>query len=165
MKNVVLIGMPGSGKSSVGGLLAERLGLPLLDTDAIVEQAEGRAIPEIFAQLGEVHFRDAETRAAHRAASSGPAVISTGGGLILREENMQALKNTGVVFFLDRPPEDLAGLDHGGRPLLAGDARRIYTLYEQRIGLYRLYADHVIANTAAPEGAAEEIIRRMEESP
>lgn len=162
MKNVVLIGMPGSGKSSVGELAAGRLGVPFMDTDAMVEEAEDRAIPEIFAADGEAFFRDREGAAVRRAARLDGAVVATGGGVILREENMAALRQTGTVFFLDRPPEVLAGLDHGGRPLLAGDVQRVFALYEARIGLYRKYADHIIPNLGSAEEAAEQIIKRME---
>ncbi|NCB62761.1 MAG: shikimate kinase [Clostridia bacterium] len=162
MKNVVLIGMPGSGKSSVGELVAKGLDRPFADTDAMVEEAEDRAISEIFAADGEAFFRDRESAAVLRAAAMDGAVIATGGGVILREQNMDALRKTGVIFFLDRPPEVLAGLDHGGRPLLAGDAERIFALYGQRIGLYRKYADHSISNPATAEEAAEQTIKLME---
>ena len=163
MKNVVLIGMPGSGKSSVGELVAVRLNVPFVDTDAMVEETEDRAIPEIFEADGEAFFRDRESAAVRRAAQLNGAVIATGGGVILRGENMDALSQTGAVFFLDRPPEVLAGLDHGGRPLLADDAQKVFALYEARIGLYRKYADHIVPNLGAAEEAAEVIIKRMEE--
>lgn len=161
MRNIVLIGMPGSGKSSVGTLAAKVLRLPFADTDALVEEVEGRAIPDIFAADGEAVFRDREHAAVLRAAAMDGAVIATGGGVVLREANMDALRKTGVVFFLDRPPQALAGLDHGGRPLLSGDAARIFALHSQRIDLYRRYADYIISNPHTARQAAEQIIKRM----
>jgi len=103
-KNLVLIGMPGSGKTTVGQLLSQRLDLPLVDTDWMVEREAGRSIPDIFAQDGEASFRALETRAARQAAAREGIVIATGGGMVLREENMAAMSACGGVFFLDRPP-------------------------------------------------------------
>ena len=99
-KNVVLIGMPGCGKSAVGKELAAMLHMVLIDTDQMVEQADGRTIPEIFAQEGEQTFRDKETAAAKRAASMTGVIIATGGGMVLREENMRALAENGTVKLL-----------------------------------------------------------------
>lgn len=152
--NIVLIGMPGSGKSTVGRLLSRRLGMPLADTDALVEAAAGRTIPEIFATEGEAAFRDRETAAARAAAAMENTVIATGGGIVLRGENMEALAKTGVVFFRDRAVEDIMGEDHSGRPLVGGDRARILNLYTQRIGLYKKYAKYTISNTKTAEEAA-----------
>lgn len=156
-KNIVLIGMPGCGKSAVGRQLAAMLHMVLVDTDRMVEQAAGRTIPDIFAQDGEAAFRDMETAAAKRAAGMENVIIATGGGMILRPENMQALAQTGVVFFRDRALDDIVGSDLSGRPLLEGDARRIYDLYHQRIHLYRQYAQHIISDTQTAKQAAERI--------
>lgn len=161
MKNLVLIGMPGSGKTKIGQYLAAKLSLPVLDTDAMVAEAAGMAVPDIFARYGEGHFRDLETQAVERAARSGGAIIATGGGVVLRPENMAALAQTGVIFFRDRPPEAIAGEDHSGRPLVGGDrdaARaRIFDLYAQRLALYKRYAHHYIAPTDTYQEAAERI--------
>lgn len=161
MKNLVLIGMPGSGKTKMGGLLAQRFSLPLLDTDAMVVEAAGMTIPELFDRFGEAHFRNLETQAVKKAASSGGAVIATGGGVVLREENMAALAETGLIFFRDRPPEAILGEDHRGRPLLEGDQaqarEKLFRLYETRIGLYKRYAHHYIPPTDTYQEAAEQI--------
>ena len=161
MKNLVLIGMPGSGKTKIGQYLAQKLSLPAVDTDAMVVEAAGKTIPEIFAQEGEAHFRDLETQAARRAAQLSGTIIATGGGMVLREENMAALAATGIVFFRDRPPEAILGEDHTGRPLVGGDrdaARtRIFTLYAQRLPLYKRYAHHYIPPTDTYQEAAEQI--------
>ena len=160
MKNIVLIGMPGSGKTTVGQRLAEMLNMKFVDTDALVEQEQGMSIPQIFQQLGEPAFRDMESRAAQTAAAMEGVVIATGGGMVLREANMQALAATGVVFFRDRPVEDIAGQDMSGRPLVGADTDRLYRLYDQRIHLYRTYAHHIISDTQTPEQAAEQIAAR-----
>ncbi|MBE6972312.1 MAG: shikimate kinase [Ruminococcaceae bacterium] len=154
-KNIVLIGMPGCGKSAVGKELSAMLHMVLVDTDQMVEQADGRAIPEIFAREGERTFRDKETAAAKQAASMTGMIIATGGGMVLREENMRALGENGIVFFRDRDIADILGEDLTDRPLLSGDQRRIYDLYEQRIHLYRKYAHHTISNTNTAREAAE----------
>lgn len=159
MKNLVLIGMPGSGKTKMGALLAQRFGLPVLDTDALVAQAAGMTIPEVFDRFGEGHFRDLETQAVEQAAARDGAVIATGGGVILRPQNMAALAKTGVIFFRDRPPEAIVGEDHKGRPLVGADRdqarERIFRLYEERIALYKRYAHHYIPPTDTYQEAAE----------
>ena len=156
-KNIVLIGMPGCGKSAVGRELSAMLHMVLVDTDQMVEQADGRTIPDIFAQEGETVFRDKETAAAKRAASMTGVIIATGGGMVLRQENMKALTETGVVFFRDRDLSDILGEDLNDRPLLSGDKQRIYDLYEQRIQLYRKYAHYTISDTNTAREAAERI--------
>ena len=155
--NLVLIGMPGSGKSTVGKILSRMLCMPLVDTDALVEQTAGKTIPELFAQEGEAAFRDLETDAARRAAAMTGVVIATGGGMVLREENMRLLSATGVVFFRDRPLADIAREDHSGRPLIGSDRDRLQKLYTERIELYRKYAQYTISHTDTPEEAAERI--------
>lgn len=162
MKNLVLIGMPGSGKTKMGRLLSARFGLPLVDTDELVVQRLGRTVAELFAEEGEQGFRDRETAAVKEAAALAGAVISTGGGVILREENMAALRASGVVFFRDRAPKAIVGEDHSGRPLLKGDAERVYRLYEERLPLYCRYADHIIPHTDTYEEAAEQIATLFE---
>lgn len=156
-KNIVLIGMPGCGKTSVGRLLAAKLNMDFVDTDALVEQEQGMTIPQMFERLGEPAFRDMESRAARTAAERDGAVIATGGGMVLRPENMQVLSAAGIVFFRDRAVKDIAGQDMTGRPLVGEDMTRLYELYERRIGLYRKYADHIISDTQTPQQAAEQI--------
>ncbi len=156
-KNLVLIGMPGSGKTSVSAVLSELLSMPAADTDVLVEEAAGRSIPDIFATDGEDAFRAMETAAAKQAAALDGAVIATGGGIVLRPENMEALSATGTVFFLDRDPAAIAGEDHSGRPLIGSDRERVWRLYEQRLPLYRKYARHTVPNAGTVEEAAKTI--------
>lgn len=162
-KNIVLIGMPGCGKSAVGRELSDLLHMVLVDTDQMVEQAAERTVAEIFAAEGEAGFRDRETAAVRQAARMSGAVIATGGGVVLREENMASLAQTGVIFFRDRDLADILGEDLSGRPLLKGNAARIYELYDQRIHLYRKYAQHIISNTKTAKEAAARIAALYEE--
>lgn len=154
MKNLVLIGMPGSGKTKMGRILSEWFTLPLVDTDQMVVEKAGKTIPEIFAQDGEQAFRDLETAAVQEAAALNGAVIATGGGVILRPENMEALRETGLVFFRDRSPAAIAGEDLTGRPLIGSDSERVYRLYNERLPLYQKYAHHTIPHTDTYEVAA-----------
>ena len=117
-KNIVLIGMMGCGKTTVGGLLARRLGRPLADTDVLIEQRQGRSIPDIFAQDGEERFRALELELGRELGRRSGLVVACGGGLPLRDGAIAALKESGLVFWLDRDPvETYDGLDVSGRPL------------------------------------------------
>lgn len=153
-RNVVLVGMPGCGKSTVGRLLAQRLDKPFADTDTLVEQTAGRTIPEIIAADGETVFRDCETAAVEEAGKRLGQVIATGGGAILREHNRLALRQNGIVIFLERPLEALAT---AGRPLSKGGTA-LQELYAQRLPLYRDMADHAIAVDEDPQVTCERIL-------
>ncbi len=144
MKNVVLIGMPGSGKSTVGRMAAQVLGLGFLDTDHMVEEAGEMPIPQMFQEWGEAKFRDLETQMVKAAAQTQGNLIATGGGVILREENMAALAQTGEIVFLNRSPRDIVQAKLSGRPLMDGDGQKVFDLYESRIALYRRYATHTV---------------------
>lgn len=162
--NLVLIGMPGSGKSTVGKILSQLLHMSLADTDDLVERSAGKTIPELFASEGEAAFRDRETAAAREAASLDGAVIATGGGIVLREENMRVLAATGLIFFRDRDLEDILGEDHMGRPLVGKDPEKLRVLYAQRIDLYRKYAQYTISHTKTAEEAAARIAALYKEA-
>lgn len=141
-KNVVLIGLTGCGKSTIGKGLSRRLHMPFIDMDDYIEKKEGKAIREIFAQHGEAYFRELETRAAQELSQRKRHIIATGGGAVLNPKNMAYLKKTGVVLFLDRSPEAiLKKLDLRNRPLLAADKNHLYTLDKERRPLYEKYAD------------------------
>ena len=146
MKNIVLIGMPGCGKTTFGKKLAKKLGVSFYDADEVLEEREQRTIKSFFAE-SEDAFRAAETRTLRYLADLDGAVIATGGGAVKRAENMELAKHNGVVVFIDRKPENILGCIAGdARPLLAADKRRIFTLYEERIALYRKYADYIVEN-------------------
>ena len=156
--NIVLIGMPGSGKSIVGQILARKTGLSFVDLDAFIEEVAGKSIPQIFAEDGEAIFRDLEQQCAEEVSRRSGQVIATGGGVILREANMSALSHNGVIVFLDRPVSDILGENLSGRPLLTDDANRIHRLYDERIQLYRRYGQITVKNDGMPEQAAAEIV-------
>lgn len=156
--NIVLIGMPGSGKSTVGQILARKTGFSFVDLDVFIEEVAGKSIPQIFAEDGEVIFRDLEQQCAEEVSRRSGQVIATGGGVILREANMRALSHNGVIVFLDRPVSDILGENLSDRPLLADDVNRIHRLYDERIQLYRRYGQIKVKNDGMPEQAAAEIV-------
>ena len=137
MKSIVLVGMPGAGKSTLGRLIAKELGLDFVDTDEIVAQMAGMSIPELIASKGEAHFRDVEAAAVRHAAHLPPCVIATGGGAIIRRENRRLLGRNATVILLDRPDESLAT---EGRPL-SKDVETVRRLREQRRGFYEAVKD------------------------
>ncbi|MEG2137822.1 MAG: shikimate kinase [Oscillospiraceae bacterium] len=157
MKNIVLIGMPGSGKSAVGALLSRQLSRPFIDLDTLIEETASLTVSEIFEQWGEGAFRDLESALVLQSAQESGFVIATGGGVILREENMIALQKTGILVFLDRPLEQLARQNHAARPLLAGDSDKITTLYMERIALYRRWAQVTVSDAKSPSDAARQV--------
>ena len=147
MKNIVLIGMPGCGKTTFGKRRARRLSLSFYDADEVLEQREQRTIKDFFAE-SEDAFRAAETRTLAYLSELEGVIIATGGGAVKRAENMELLKRKGVVVFIDRKPEQILGnIEGDARPLLAADKQRIFKLYEERIDLYHKYADKIITNS------------------
>jgi shikimate dehydrogenase len=161
--NIVLIGMPGSGKTTVGAALKEKLGMDFVDTDKIVTDSHG-LIPDIFRNEGEAAFRVYERDAALIASSLKNTVISTGGGMILDECNMEALKKSGIIIFLDRPLEKLIKeTDITGRPTIAEGSSAIIRLYEQRHALYVRYADIIPDYTADMDTCVEDLITKLED--
>lgn len=160
MKNLVLIGLSGCGKSTFGKRLAKRLRLPLLDTDVMIEKKTGRTIPDIFAADGESGFRDIESACAREAAAVQGAVISTGGGMILREENMKELSKNGLVVFIDRHPSRiLRSTTLKDRPLVQDDRDKLFRLYAARLALYRRHADVTIPNHGGPRTLKRRILQ------
>lgn len=146
--NIALVGMPGSGKSTVGRQLARRLQLPFVDADHWVEQHLGCSIREYFEREGEASFRDVEAQAIAEICNGGPAVVATGGGAILRPANRTCLRNQARVFYLFATPEEVyRRLRHDeNRPLLQVDdpLARLRELFAQRDALYRETAHDVI---------------------
>lgn len=148
MTRILLIGMMGAGKSTVGRLLAERLSCAYLDSDAQVEAATGRSVVELFEKVGERGFREAESKALADALSSpGPLVVSVAGGAVLDPANRAMIREAGTVVWLRADPATLADrLGEGsGRPLIAGDpAGELGRLDRVRRPLYAELADMVI---------------------
>ena len=158
--DICLIGMPGCGKSTIARELSRLCAKELLDTDSVIEQEAGRTIPEIFETFGEEHFRVLETEACRACGKETGKVIATGGGVVLRPENMLALKQNGVIVFLER---ELSELSMDGRPL-SKSREELSRIYEARIDKYRAYADIVIENEDEPSLVAERIRDRVYEA-
>ena len=157
-QNIALIGMPGSGKTTVGTILSRLTGKPLADSDALVEAKAGRAIRDIFAQDGEAAFRQMEKQALAELAKRDGQIIATGGGAVLDAANVRALKQNSLLVWLDKPAEELALSDE--RPLSPDQAANV-RLYQQRQPLYRAAADIIITNNGTAEAAAKALLARL----
>lgn len=140
--NIVLVGMPGSGKTSIGKAVARRERRRYVDSDAEIVASEGRAITEIFAEKGEEYFRKKEKQTLFLLGSQNGMVISTGGGAVLDRENYYSLKANGRIYYLEREINDLATR---GRPLSTG-TEALKKLLEQREPLYKAFADVTVEN-------------------
>ena len=152
MLNVVLVGMPGCGKSTLAAALGEALGRPVVEADALIAQAAGCSIPEIFAREGEEGFRRRESEVLREQGKRSGIVLSTGGGCVTREENYEALHQNGTIVWLRR---DLAALPKEGRPIsLRSD---LGELFEQRRACYERFADHTVEN----DGSVDETLRAI----
>lgn len=160
-KNIVLIGMPGCGKSTIGNLLSEKLDIEVCDVDTYIVNKSGKTIPELF-NISEAHFRDVEEECIREISEDSGKIISAGGGVILRENNIKNLSNTGIIIFINRPLENiLSDVDTESRPLLKDGADRLKKLYEDRIELYTKYCDLNIKNDKPLEHVTEEIIELL----
>ncbi|MBR5232202.1 MAG: AAA family ATPase [Clostridia bacterium] len=155
-QSVVLVGMPGCGKTTVGKLLARKLGKEFADTDALIEEKAGCTVAQIFSQAGEKAFRDLEEKVIAQCCAEGGKVIATGGGAVLRAENRRNLRMNGNVVWIKRPLQELP-LE--GRPL-SKSCKAVEEMYALRKDLYAACADLTVDN-ASPEACAEKIINKM----
>jgi shikimate kinase len=164
-QHLVLVGLMGSGKTTVARIAAERLGRRVIDSDTVIEQATGRTVRQIFADDGEEAFRELETAALLDAlASTEPAIIAAAGGVVLRDENRAALKNANAkVVWLCATPELLVerAASGGHRPLLDDDpAGTLQRMHDQRQELYREVADAVVlVDNRTPNEVVEAVLR------
>ena len=159
--NVILIGMPGSGKTSIGKRTARMLGYTFMDMDDYVEKLAGQSIPALF-ELGESVFRDWETEACRALAKTQHTVIACGGGVVMRPENLEILKQSGTVYFLDRPVESIAeDIRLSTRPLLKQGKQRLYELYEQRAELYKNGADEIVPNRGRVQQTVKQLVKSI----
>lgn len=153
--NIVLIGMPGSGKSSVAKLLAEQTGREVLELDSAIEEAAGKPIPRIFAEDGEAVFRDLESECIAKAGALSGKVLSLGGGAVTKERNYLPLRQNGRIYCLKR---DLSLLPMDGRPL-SKDLETLKKMEAERAPLYERFADVFVDNDTTLEDAAEKILQ------
>lgn len=158
MENIILIGMPGCGKSTVGCLLAEKTGKIFVDADAEIEKEAQKTIPRIFAEDGEAVFRALESRVLEELGKQSGLVIATGGGCVTQEHNYPLLHQNGIVFWLQR---ELGALPVDGRPL--SQVQNLSEMYAARRPMYEAFADHTIDNNGDLENTAAQILAYWEE--
>ncbi len=151
--NIILIGMPGSGKSTIGKAIAEKLDKPFFDTDALIEDRAGKPILQIFAEDGEERFRELESQVLSEVSAKSGVVIATGGGIIKKKENHAYLRQNGRIVFVERP---LDALSTNGRPL-SSSAEAVAKLYAERHPIYKMLADITVQNTATVEDAVKTV--------
>ena len=157
MKNIVLIGIMGCGKTTISNQLSQRLEYPMIDLDEYLVDKFQMSIPEMF-EISENYFRDRETECCQDISSLEGYIISTGGGVIKRKENIQYLKQNGIVIYIDRPISHiLKDVDTASRPLLKEGPDKLYELYKQRHELYIDACDYHLIN----DGSLEEIIQKI----
>ncbi|MBQ5390448.1 MAG: hypothetical protein IIU58_06025 [Clostridia bacterium] len=160
LSNIVLIGMPGCGKSSTGKLLAKWLNREFFDLDQVIVGREGKSIPEIFAEHGEEYFRDLESAVTKDIAKKSGVIIACGGGTVLRAENRGALRQNGKIVYVQR---ELADLARGGRPLSADD-NALEKLFEVRRPIYEDFADITVPPCESVGACAAETMRLLGET-
>ncbi len=151
LANLVLVGMPGCGKTRIGRLAAQALGRDFVDMDAEIEKAAGMSIPDIFSREGEQGFRDRETRVAEILGARTGLVIATGGGAVLRGENVRALRQNGVIVYMQRSLDQLAV---GGNRPLSSSREALEKMLAARAPLYEAAAHRVVFNTGGPPSLA-----------
>lgn len=156
-KNIVLCGFMGSGKSTVGEILSRRLGTPFIDMDEYIENREGMTIPDMFEKLGEAEFRGREHAAALELSKMRGIVLATGGGALTFERNVTALRQTGIIIFLDAGfDECYRRVENSDRPLVRSNTREDFRrLFLSRREAYRLAADFELSADVSPEEVAE----------
>lgn len=157
-QNIVLVGMPSSGKTTVGRIIAERTGKSFADTDDIIVNEIGMPIAQYFAERGETAFRDLESRVLNDASQKGGCVIATGGGAVLRAENVRAMRRNGTVVFIDRAIEKLIATDD--RPLSSNRAA-LEKLYSARYDIYKAAADLIISGNGTPDEVAQAVLEEL----
>ncbi|WP_342780041.1 shikimate kinase [Cohnella terricola] len=165
-RNIIIVGFMGTGKSTVSQLLSERLGWESKDTDAEIEKAAGRSIPQIFAKDGEEAFRDWETRVLEQTLCQGNRIVATGGGAVLREGNRRTMLERGWVVALTADKASLirrvTSAAEGTRPLLAGDAEaRVSALLEARKHAYDFANAKVDTSDRTPAEVAELLLQGL----
>ena len=162
MKPIVLVGFMGCGKSETGAVLAERLGLPLLDLDKEIERIEGKSVGRIFSEEGEMHFRQREREVLHRL-KEGEMVMAIGGGAYTSDDNIALINSVATAVWLDCPIEiclERCARKPGIRPLFS-DAEEMVRLFEHRKRYYKRAAQRIDCRDKTPEQIADEIIAAL----
>lgn len=160
MKNkIVIIGMPGSGKTTIGRMLAEELNIKFIDMDEYIVKKTGKTTVQLF-ENGEEYFRDIESETCKELSEYDNILISTGGGVIKRKKNVEILNKEGLIIFLDRPVDNILGdVDVSFRPLLKDGKEKLLKLYDERYELYNEYAEEIVKN----DSDIREVIDRIKE--
>jgi shikimate kinase len=163
LKHLILVGLSGAGKSTIGRLLHDDLGLPLVDTDRVIEIIQERSVSDIFDADGEAYFRELETLVLKQLDLDKPSIIATGGGMVLREENCNLLKALGTVVWLNTSPEDIVrGIkEDSSRPLLEGDDKlsRLKLLLDERYDFYKGVSDFELLTEGLNEVEVSEEVK------
>ena len=159
IENIVLIGMSGSGKTTVGKILAEKLNREFIDTDEQIVKKDGRDISTIFKESGEEYFRELESEVLREVGVLSGKVIATGGGVVEKEQNYFSLKQNGKIFYLQR---EIEALDRKGRPLVCS-ATAVKNLFERRKDKYLDFADLLIDNNQELQKTVGEIVKNYED--
>lgn len=161
MRNIVLIGMPGSGKTTISKALSHKTGWDVIDLDEYLVEYFKMSISEMFA-ISEDYFRKHETQVCHLLKNKKKTILSCGGGVILRKENIDALKENGIICLLNRDLDKIMeDVDTESRPLLKEGRHKIKTLYEKRWPLYKSSADVIIDNNGTIDQTLSQIIPYM----
>lgn len=162
MKNIILIGMMGCGKSTIGAMLSKALNRTLVDTDALIVEREGRSINEIFAAEGEEYFREQERLVSEELAQEQGLIIACGGGLPMRPDCIRPLTASGIVIWLCRDPgETYDRMDNSGRPLAQQGRQDFLNRFAQREPIYRQWADLVIEDFSSPKNTLNQILEAL----
>lgn len=158
MKNIFLIGMPGCGKTTIGKIVAQRLGVGFVDMDDVISRRLQKSINEIFAEYGEQYFRDVETSVLSELANKKNTVVSTGGGIVKSQKNRELLKDKTVVY-IDADVEKIAARGNfSDRPLLKDNLNNLKNLYAERAAYYKECADIIVLGDGSPMAVAQRIL-------
>jgi len=160
-KNIVLIGMPGCGKTTLGKVLSENLGLKFVDVDKYIEEKSGKTISQLF-DISEEYFRSVESEVVYELSKEKPSVISTGGGVIKNYINIERLKETGIVIFIDRPIDNIiSDVEVSTRPLLKDGVHKLHELFKERYEIYKKCCDLHVMNDSDINETVKRIMEVM----
>ena len=157
-KNIVLIGLTGCGKTTVGKMLAQKINYDFIDMDDFIIESTGKTVPELFA-VSEEYFRSCETKACKALSNKRKTVIASGGGAVKKQENMKAFHDNSIIIFLDRPVDNIVGdVEIKNRPLLANGPDVLYRLNDERYDLYNNQCHYRVENNKTLDELVDVII-------